>query len=62
MFNDGFCNICSIFKGHEDLKTLFGIFFCSDCRDLWAQKTKGELLREFQHILGYDQPPTPAGE
>lgn len=50
--NDGFCDICNTFKGHEDLKTLFGIFFCTDCRDQWCNMKKGELIQHFKQILG----------
>lgn len=54
--NDGFCDICCKFDGHENLKTLFGIFFCTDCRALWTSKKRGELIEEFRKIIGVKEP------
>ncbi len=52
MMNDGFCDICNTFQGHEDLKTLTGVFFCSDCRDAWTKLKRGDLIDHFKRILG----------
>jgi hypothetical protein len=52
MVNDGFCDICDTFQGHEDLKTLSGVFFCSDCRDVWQKLHRQVKIDQFKKMLG----------
>ena len=54
MFNDGFCDLCHVFQGHEDLLTMkcsFGNFLvCVDClsklKNLETPKDKEAMIRK----------------
>lgn len=49
MFNDGFCDLCHVFKGHEDLlvgRCPVGRFMaCSECRE-YIQDCNSNAERE----------------
>lgn len=54
--NDGFCDICLKFAGHEELKSTFGVLFCPDCVDRFLKLTKLELIEWYRKMIGVSPP------